>query len=296
MSDAKTEKISLRNIFARFRAKIILTWFLVICEAGLLLLFPLFIGIAIDDFLADSYLGLVQLAGIGLLSLIVGAGRRFYDTRAYANIYTTIAPELVEKEKKRDASVSVVSARAGLATEFVEFFENSFPEIINSIIALGGALLIILFLNFKIFIACLIVTAVIGLIYSLTSTKTYRLNRGYNAELEKRVKVLEQGDKNGVVGHFKNVMRWNIRLSDLETTNFSLSWVFLIGVLLYAIVAIIESGVTAHGKVFSILMYVFNYIESVITMPLFYQQFVRLKEISHRLEGLDERQTPQQDI
>ena len=131
----------------------------------------------------------------------------------------------------------------------------------------------------------MISTVLIILIYALSSKKIYRWNSSYNEELERRVEVLSNGDRDSILVHFKKLMGWNIRLSDLETVNFSLSWLLLIGILVYAIVAIIESGVTAHGKVLSILMYVFSYIESVIAMPLFYQQYVRLKEITHRLEG-----------
>ena len=279
------EATSLRRLFHRFRFKILFTWSLVLLEAGLILLFPLFMGVAIDDYLSGSYSGLSLLAALGLLSLLVGAARRLYDTRVYSGIYTTIAPELVDREKKRDSSISVVSARTGLAAEFVEFLENIFPEIINSAIALGGTLLIILYLNLRIFTACMISTALIILIYALSSKKIYRWNGSYNEELERRVEVLSSGERGAIRLHFKKLMGWNIRLSDLETVNFSLSWLLLIGVLVYAIVAIIESGVTAHGKVLAILMYVFSYIESVTAMPLFYQQYVRLKEITHRLEG-----------
>ncbi len=280
--------LSLRQLFGRFRYRILLTWLLVLGDAGLMLLFPLFMGIAIDEYLDGSFTGLWQLAGLGLLSLLVGAGRRFYDTRIYANIYSTIAPELVDKERERGTSVSAVSARTGLATELVEFFENSFPAIIESTIGLVGTLAIILYLNREIFVACMVSSVLIALIYLATGKKTYRLNSGYNEELERRVDVLSKEDRGLIVDHFKKAMRWNIRLSDLETTNFSLSWLFLIGVLVYSITAIIDSGVTSQGKVLSTLMYVFSYIESVVLLPLFYQQIVRLEEISHRLEGADE--------
>ncbi len=59
----------------------------------------------------------------------------------------------------------------------------------------------------------------------------------------------------------------------------------LIAVLVYSVVATVQGGITAHGRVFAFLMYVFGYIESAIAIPLFYQQFVRLQEISTRLVG-----------
>lgn len=45
----------------------------------------------------------------------------------------------------------------------------------------------------------------------------------------------------------------------------------------------IRSGIITYGQGLAILMYVFGYIESVIALPLFYQQFIRLQEIPSRL-------------
>jgi len=226
----------------------------------------------------------VILAWKGLELFLKNIERGDYDTRAYSRIYSTITPEMVAQEQDREASISSISARANMLTEFVEFLENSFPEMINSLIGLVGTFFIIYFLNFQVFIACLIATVVIILLYALTSDRIYRYNQGFNDSLEHQVAVLTENDPPSIKKHFQGLMRWNIRLSDLETINFSVSWVFLFGVLIFSIIAVVENGAPSQGKVLAVLMYVFNYIESVIAIPLFYQQYVRLKEISHRLE------------
>ena len=41
-----------------------------------------------------------------------------------------------------------------------------------------------------------------------------------------------------------------------------------------------------YGALFSLAMYVFQYIESVIGLPLFYQNWLRLEEIKERLEKI----------
>jgi len=58
---------------------------------------------------------------------------------------------------------------------------------------------------------------VIIAIYILTSKKSFRLNKSYNDQLEKQVDVLSEKDNHQIKSHFKSVMKWNIRLSDLET-------------------------------------------------------------------------------
>jgi len=190
----------------------------------------------------------------------------------------------VAREHERGTDVSAITARTNMATEFVEFLENSFPEIINSLIGLFGTLALIFFLQIHSFYACLLATFAIVIIYFLTSDYTLYLNKQVNDESERRVDVIRRNDKKEITSHFQQVIRWNIRLSDLETYTFSASWIVLIAVLLFSVWSTVQSGVASHGKVLSILMYVFSYIESVIVMPLFYQQFVRLREIAARLE------------
>jgi len=287
-TQSKGSNVSLRCLFRRYRPAILFTWVLVVAEAVLFLLYPLLMGLSIDDLLKGEHRGLIVLSGLTLLSLLVGAGRRFYDTRIYSQIYATISPERVEKEKQRNTSVSKITARANLMTEFVEFLENAFPEIIGSVIALAGTLILIFVLNTQIFIGCLAVTLLIGLLYALTSKKTWLLNSGFNNELERQVAVIAGDDRKLIALHFQKVARWNIRLSDLETVNFSISWLLLAGMLVFAIPVAIQSGTSAHGAILTMMMYVFNYIESVIALPLFYQQMIRLREISHRLEQDDD--------
>lgn len=52
-----------------------------------------------------------------------------------------------------------------------------------------------------------------------------------------------------------------------------------------SVVTTIESGMTAQGKVLSSLMYVLGYIQGVIALPIFYQQFERLQEIVAPLQA-----------
>ena len=274
---------SLSALFRRFKWRISLTVVLVLLESVLEILYPLCIGLAINSLLDGGHQGLLLLAGLGVASTVVGSLRRFYDTRIYSGIYRSIAPEMVARERERHNSVSQISARAGLLTEFVEFLENSLPELIAALVSLVGVLVIVAALNTDVFFACLAVLLVAALTYVLTGRLNFRLNAGYNNELERQVWSLERGDAALVQDHFKRLMRWNIRLSDLETANYFVIFLAIVALFVYAPFSAVDSGVTDYGLVFSLLMYVFSYIESVANLPLFVQQLIRLKEISVRL-------------
>ncbi|MCP4179017.1 MAG: hypothetical protein GY756_14750 [bacterium] len=277
------QKISLKNLIFRFKWRISLTFALVILESLLGVLFPLFTGLAIDDLLKDKYNGIIYLAVLGVLSLLVGSVRRFYDTRIYANIYCQISPEMVEREQEKGSSVSKISARSSLLTEFVEFLENSMPEVIDAIVSLIGIIAIISTLNMNVFYACIGVLLLIFGIYALSGKLNYKFNENYNNQLEKQVEILEKRNIGIIRNYYKSLMKWNIKLSDLETVNYLLIWIGVIALFIYAPITVIKSGVLKYGLVFSVLMYVFEYIEKVVTFPLYIQKLIRLQEISRRM-------------
>ncbi len=277
------QTVSLKGLLTRFRWRIAFTLALVLLETALSLLFPLFIGFSINGLLQQSTTELIYLGVLGVLALIIGSGRRFYDTRAYAGIYTTISTEMVEREQQKNKPLSAIAARVTLLTEFVEFLENSFPMIVESLIGVVGVLLIILSLNTSVFFACLALLAVMIAVYLLSGKWNFRFNKRYNDELEKQVEVLSSQQLGMIERHFRAVMKWNIHLSDLETVNYAVIWTGIIAVLVYSPIAVIESGVINYGLVFSTLMYVFQYVESIVMLPLFIQQIIRLQEISTRL-------------
>ena len=274
--------MKLLSIFRENKVRLSITFVLILIEAGLALLFPLFIGYAIDDAISGQQAGLVQLGLLSLAALLIGLGRRVIDTRFYAKIYQTVGGRIIGRMEGYDCSTK--AARLGMVRELIEFFENSLPELINNIIGLIGVVIIIATLNLNIFYLSLGITFLIFLIYWMTSPKTIRLNQSANDVLEQEVKVLSQNNEASLDRHLQEVMKWNIKLSDLEAGNFSLSWLTLTSFLILALVIAVGDGILMYGALFALIMYVFQYMESVINLPLFYQNWLRLYEIKKRLE------------
>ncbi len=254
---------------------------LVLLEAGLALLFPLFIGRAIDDAIGDSYQGGTFLLILGLAALLIGALRRFYDSRFYAKIYQRYGSQIISKMDNENSSLK--TARLSMIREVVSFLEFTFPEITSSLIGLVGVVLIIVSLNLKVFLACLVVSLLIAILYWISSQRTILYNKSYNDELEKQVDIIDQKDQKGLDLHLARLMKWNIKLSDLETLNFSVSWLFLMLFLVLTIILAVDQTTVEYGAIFALVMYAFQYMESVISLPLFYQQWLRLQEIRERL-------------
>lgn len=275
--------MTLRQIISRFRWQVAATVTLVLVEAVVVLLFPLFIGLAINDLLDDSYRGVAMLGGLGVTALAVGSGRRYFDTRAYTGIYEAIATELVAREHERDTETSKIAARTTLAGEFVEFLENSMPEIVTASIGTVGMLAILAGLDLNVFFACLGLLGLLVVTYWASARRNLALNKGYNDELERQVTAIDSRQNEVISGHFRALMRWNRQLSDLETLNYVVIWLGVIALLVYAPIEVIGPEGADYGFAFSTILYVFQYVDALIALPLFVQQIIRLKEISTRL-------------
>lgn len=260
-----------------------LTFLLVVMEAALGLLFPLLLGNAIDDLMAGTYLGLMLLAGLGIAMVIIGSARRLYDTRVYSSIYRIVAAELVDRERRRQATLSRISARTGLLNEFVEFFENSMPEVVGALISLVGILVILASLSLPVLVGCVLLFLLVVLVYVVSGKLNYRLNAGYNSQLEQQVGAISSPRPDRAATHFGRLMKWNIRLSDLETVNYLVIWLGAIALLVFAPVAVVAGGALKYGVVLAVMMYVFDFIDWLVELPLHVQQVIRLQEISRRL-------------
>lgn len=276
--------MNVKAILKRYRLKFGFTLLLVLLEAGLTILFPLFIGYAIDSAINGSHQGVLYLGLLGLSALIVGVGRRVFDSRFYANIYQYIGSNALTSMQDNDSSKK--SARLGMIRELIEFLENSLPELISNVIGLIGIIGIIATLNLNVFYSSLIVTLIVFLIYWLTSTKTIRLNKSSNDEFERQVAVIATSNEAALSLHLKEMMKWNVKLSNLEAINFFISWIILIVFLVVSVLIAVGDGIVQYGALFALMMYVFQYMENVINLPLFYQNWLRLKEIKERLESV----------
>lgn len=280
----KNAALSLPNLIKRFPLQILFTQIVMLAETVIMLLFPLFMGYAINDLIGSSFSGFIKLAVLGILALVIGSIRRFCDTRIYAAIFVTITDEMVERERQKDKSVSVINARIDLLTEFVYFLENSFPEIIESFIGIAGTLIVIFTLSFKVFVACLTGFFIVILVYVITGGKMYLFNKNFNDQQEKQVDILSRRKRRGVFSHLKALMKWQIKLSDIETFNFFIILAAMVVIILFSIYTVSTSGETNVGTIFSSLMYVFEFTESVSILPFYYSELIRLSEITTRLK------------
>lgn len=275
--------MSLGYILKKNSLQIAISFLLILVEAIAMLFMPLFIGYAINDLLDTNFRGIWQLASLGICIVVLGMLRRFFDSRIYANIYVKLSGKMIEANSK--STTSKLTARISMLRELVDFLENYLPELFINLIGLLGTLTVLYTLNFNIFLGCLTTFTLMFLIFLFSGKYTKSINYHYNNILEKQVSVVESRNDKLVANHIKKLMKWNIKLSDLEALIFGIIWLGMILLIVYAIIEAVSLGTLEIGIIMSIIMYVFQFAEDSGMLPLYYQEFLRLKEISERLKN-----------
>lgn len=277
--------LSLRAVGYAYLSKIIITWTLLVLEALLTLLLPLCIGRSVDALNRQSFSGLIELGVLIVALIVIGSARRFYDTRAYSAIQRDLSNSLVAREKAKNLPMSKTVARVSLLGELVEFLEQSLPTLILTGIMFVGILIVVFGIDIRVMGLCFVASILVVSIYWLSGGAYLRLNKRQNDEYERQLDMLALQDVGKVDRHFRRLMRWRVRLSDLETVNFSLVWVVLAAMLLGSIYFIVDNSAISAGQKITTIMYVFDYIEVVVGLPIFYQEALRLKDITGRLSS-----------
>ena len=103
VSTSRKESTGLASVYQQFRWRILLTWFLVFLEGVIWVLLPAVLGKAIDSVLIQQWEGVVWLAVLLVVGVLIGTGRRLYDTRVYTHIYTRVATNIVKQQEQQGA-------------------------------------------------------------------------------------------------------------------------------------------------------------------------------------------------
>lgn len=280
MSESKQNgRPTVAGIWETYRMKISGTLSLLLVERLLGVAVPFVLGLAINDLIAGSFRGVWILIGLEIVALSIGTGRRLYDTRVYAGIYTDIADSTA---KKIDIDVSRRAARLGLARELVDFFEWELPELFAAIVGIVGAFVMLTYMLPVIGGLSVVVGLIVFGIFAVSRSRIFGLNKLLNNELERQVTMLEAERPFTRRRHLSRLARWRIHLSDLEATNFAIAEVFLSALIVGAVVITVRAGLSV-GEVFAVMTYLIGLTQNLIILPWTYQQSIRAHEIGGRI-------------
>ena len=274
----------LQTIFGKYRGRILVTYVVTLLENVFELFYPSLTGLAVNGLLKNHLTGLGLLLAVWLIHTATGVFRQRYDTRVFTSIYTDLATRTVDEQRSMGVSTSQIVARSSLSREFVTFFERDVPATVNSVFGLFGALVLLFFYDVWSAVFCLMLLIPLAILNRRYSRRTLLLNRRLNNQFEREVSVLTRLVPSRVLGHYRLLGRWRIRLSDAEAMNWGVMELFNIGLSAAVILRVASLHRIQPGTIYAMLAYLWNFIASLNNVPMLVQQLSRLKDIATRME------------
>src|ERR1700730_3861821 len=274
----------LQTIFGKFRSRIVVTYIVTLAENLFELCYPSLTGLAVNGLLKHDFTGLGLLLGVWFAHTATGVFRQSYDTRVFAAIYTDLATRTVSEQETMGVTTSQIVARSSLSREFVNFFERDVPSTVNSVFGLLGALVLLFFYDVWSAVFCLILLVPLAILNRRYSGRTLTLNRRLNNQLEREVTVLTRRLPSRVLGHYRLLAKWRMRLSDDEEMNWGVMELFSIVLSAAVILRIASLQHIEPGTIYAMLAYLWNFISSLDHVPTLVQQLSRLKDIARRMD------------
>lgn len=269
----------------KYRWKIGVTYGLFSIENVLRLSQPMLIGLAINDLLKQSYVGLALFVIGQALHMAIRVCRDMYDTRAFTSIYTDRVSDLVLHQRASEVDVSVVAARSAMAREFVEFFERNVPMIIQALFSLVGAVLILFWYDWVLVLFCAMLIVPSMILNFYFGRKSLRLSGMLHDQLEKEVEVIKHPTEENVREHYDAAAKWRIKLSDNEALTMGMMETFVLVLMVAALVRFCTQPQANAGDIFAVFRYVLLFITALDRVPMLVNQFSRLHDIGGRMGG-----------
>ncbi len=281
------------DIVKRFRKGVFIALSLVVIEHVAWIAEPSIFGVVIDALIdaasgtkAVSYaFPLAVWIGVFAINSGVGAWRRSLDQKIFLKIFTEIAVDVSKTSQIHGLSVSKTAARAELSREYITFFQYRVPEIIEQVIALGGALIGMAVFDWRISAACSIVVVPLVFANNIYNKKVIELQKTFHDKIEDTYEVFSKQDPEKVREYYTNLAQPQQRIADWGGTMFGVMRLFLLVIFLVVLYIAIDLDDFTTGSIYSIVAYLWTFVTTSEYLPELMESWTSLKDISQRLRA-----------
>jgi hypothetical protein len=282
---------TLMAIARAYRGKLGVTLSLVAAENVLLLIYPLFAGLAVNAVLRGQGAHAVWYAGVVLAFWLVGALRRAVDTRTFTRIYADLAVGVVVNERLEGRNASTAAARVVLAREFIDFFEKHLPVMATAVVSLFGAAVMLVVIEPWVGAASIVALAACMIWLPKFAERNEALHQRLNDRLEREIGLVQAVGPRTLRRHYAVLSRLRIGLSDREAGAFLFNGVAAALLFGLAIVLMAAKPAVEAGHVYAVMTYLWTFVMSLDEAPVMVDQMARLKDAGKRVNaGLEPAQ------
>jgi ABC-type multidrug transport system fused ATPase/permease subunit len=281
----------LAQIVRTYRWPIALALGLVVVENVAWILEPSLFGPVLDSLISiarkepgvSAVVPVLLWIGAFAVNSGVGALRRAVDPRIYLRVYADIAAGIAQAGRDRKLPVGVTAARAQLSREFITFLQYRVPETLEHAIAIGGAVIGLLFFDYRIALACTGILLPLFFIQRLYGGKVLDLQAEVHDRLETSFDTLQGRDPEEVRAYYLEVAKPQQRIANWGAASFGLMRLVLLGVFLVVLFVAIDLDDFSTGQLYSIVAYLWTFVTASEYLPELLESWTEVQDLSRRL-------------
>jgi ABC-type multidrug transport system fused ATPase/permease subunit len=273
------------SIFKENWLSISFSYLLFTLQSLFILIYPKVLGNFIDSLIAKDYSYVIWLlltfSGVIIFNYI----SRRYDTLVFSKIYRRFASFETSAQIDNGIETTKINGRLTLMTNIVSFFERDMITVLHCIYGIIASIY---------FIGSVDPTMLPYLILSglMTISTTYyfsprisNLTHQTNDLFEKQTQVVNERKISALNNFLRLRQKLAVKYSNLDAKFFSLIQIIAYGtVTLLTTYYVVYNQVTV-GSVFSTYRYLFDFCNSVTTVPFIIFSFINIKDVIKRLEN-----------
>jgi len=271
------------SIIKEYKKQLLLIYFYVFLVQMIFLAEPYVLGKMIDGLLNKEYGWLLTFIALLITGDIFTYKRMVYDTKIYTKIYNKLVFNYLDHDKTSDSSAK--NARTDMTNNIINFLENDIAYYIMSIISVFGSLFFIFIQNsttgFVVFLCVIPVLLIVKLFYKKIAQGT----RAGHTLFEQKMQIMDSNNRSLIHTFFNRRQRIIIAQSTIQGKNWTalqvVRGVFLI---LALIIFTSTSEELTQGEVVSMYSYIFQFLISLMSIPIGMETFTRMKDVIDRIK------------
>jgi ABC-type multidrug transport system fused ATPase/permease subunit len=158
------------------------------------------------------------------------------------------------------------------------------PEIIENVIAIGGAIIALYFIDYRISLTCFGIILPLFFLSKFYSNKVATYQRQFHDNYENMFDIFSEKDPSKIQQYFVNYANPQKRIGSWNAFNFGIMRFFLLIIFLLVLyISIVLDGLSA-GEIYSVVAYLWTFITATEYLPELLESWTSLKDISRRLK------------
>ncbi len=222
-----------------------------------------------------------------VISSLVGAIRRVYDTKVYTRMFADLSSNVVAQQLEQGEELSKIAGRSSLAWQNIEFFQYSLPEFIEQLINVGGAILALAIFDWRV--------ATVGgglvLLVAISSRVYMRKVMKYQVKLndlhEQEYNMFATKDPLVIKQYYSDISGLEVKYSNRTAVSYGIIRFLLLIMFMATLYISLDLDRFTIGEIYSIVAYVWTFVTASEYIPYLSEKWVALKDTTRRLQSGD---------